>query len=756
MTGGFFFAPDHDYPSFVELRLTVTDSGGLTDVKSRVLDPNTVALTFASVPSGLELAVGPSVDVTPFSRTVIVGSANSVAASSPQLLGGTEFVFSSWSDGGEPSHLVQAPAAPASYTASFVAGCAAGTVSCNDGNACTTDTCDPLTGCLHANNTLPCNDGSACTTGDVCQGGTCGGTTVGCNDGNPCTDDGCNPASGCTHTPNTAACNDGSACTTGDVCQAGTCVGTALGCGDGNPCTDDGCNPASGCTHTPNTAACNDGSACTTGDVCQAGTCTGTAVGCDDGNPCTTDGCTPATGCTHTPNTAPCDDGSSCTTGDACQAGACTGTAVGCDDGNPCTTDGCDPATGCTHTPNAAPCDDGNACTTGDVCQAGACAAGSLLSCDDGNACTEEICDASVGCLYAFTNTPCGDGNTCTTGDVCQGGTCVGGSPGAGCLSCDAVATIPATGGTFAGTTSGAGTLSGSCGDTAASPERVFRWTPAVSGIATISTCGTGTTFDTIAYLRTGCATGAELTCNDDTIGCGVADGTPNASRHGSRLQPAVTAGQTYYIVVDGWAGAQGAFSLTVDPPHVCGNGVREGPEACDGTDDAACPSGQCSASCTCVPPAGGLADLVPAISDLALERECDRRRRRRRRGLRGELLRRRPPPLQREHAEPGHRRPRARRPGLPDAVQRASARAVHEPVVHLQPRRRPQPSALRELRPLRAPRGDARRSWSGTSRATASATPPAARRSSPARTRASAPAAPTSTRTRSAASTST
>ena len=39
--------------------------------------------------------------------------------------------------------------------------------------------------------------------------------------------------------------------------------------------------------------------------------------------------------------------------------------------------------------------------------------------------------------------------------------------------------------------------------------------------------------------------------------------------RHGSRVRPAVTAGTTYFIVVDGHRGAQGQFGLTVTPPSL-------------------------------------------------------------------------------------------------------------------------------------------------------------------------------------------
>jgi hypothetical protein len=65
-------------------------------------------------------------------------------------------------------------------------------------------------------------------------------------------------------------------------------------------------------------------------------------------------------------------------------------------------------------------------------------------------------------------------------------------------------------------------------------------------------------------YVRTGSCGGPELGCNDDTVGCNT--GEPNGY-HGSRLSPTVTAGQTYYIVVDGYNGARGSFSLNVIPP---------------------------------------------------------------------------------------------------------------------------------------------------------------------------------------------
>ena len=121
---GTFSAPDHDYPSHLELRLTVTDSGGLTDVETVELQPRTTSLTFTSSPSGLQLVVGSQGQATPFTRTAIVGSNTSIAAPSPQTLGAQSYGFVSWSDGGAATHNVIAPAAGATYHALFGAATA--------------------------------------------------------------------------------------------------------------------------------------------------------------------------------------------------------------------------------------------------------------------------------------------------------------------------------------------------------------------------------------------------------------------------------------------------------------------------------------------------------------------------------------------------------------------------------------------------------------------------------------------------------
>ena len=231
---------------------------------------------------------------------------------------------------------------------------------CDDHVLCTEDSCDPLVGCVYRPYpaTTSCSDGNACNGLEHCDGaGLCAsGAAPDCDDHNACTTDTCNPATGCVYANNTNSCNDGNACTTGDVAAAapaspalhasattarfatasraatrpqGVLRGSPLTCNDNNACTTDTCNAATGCVFANNTNACNDGNACTRTDVCSGGTCIGgNPVVCGASDQCHTAGvCSPATGtCTNPimPNGTVCDDASLCTTGETCQSGTCT------------------------------------------------------------------------------------------------------------------------------------------------------------------------------------------------------------------------------------------------------------------------------------------------------------------------------------------------------------------------------------------------------------------------------------------------
>ena len=115
---GSFTAPDHEYPAYLELKLTATD-GALSTTVTRRLDPKTVDLTLQSSPPGASIAVGSEAQAAPFTRTVIQGSTVSLIADSPQTIGSKIYDFTSWSDGGARAHTITAPATSATYSATY-------------------------------------------------------------------------------------------------------------------------------------------------------------------------------------------------------------------------------------------------------------------------------------------------------------------------------------------------------------------------------------------------------------------------------------------------------------------------------------------------------------------------------------------------------------------------------------------------------------------------------------------------------------
>lgn len=117
--GGTFSAPDHEYPSHLELKLTATDAGGLSDTKSIDLDPRTVELTMKSTPAGASLALGADSGPAPFGRPVIVGSSNSISAETSFQHGGQTYKWESWAHGGDRQQTVVAPSSDTTYRAVY-------------------------------------------------------------------------------------------------------------------------------------------------------------------------------------------------------------------------------------------------------------------------------------------------------------------------------------------------------------------------------------------------------------------------------------------------------------------------------------------------------------------------------------------------------------------------------------------------------------------------------------------------------------
>ncbi len=345
------------------------------------------------------------------------------------------------------------------------------TMSCVDGLECTTDTCDPLTGCSRVASGVGCWMGGAC----VAHGAK--------NPANAC--EVCNQASPAAWSKanDGLSCDDGKYCTVTDACLAGVCAaGPARDCsGVADACHAGTCDEALD-TCLPiavdDGIACpDDGNACTA-DSCKAGACEHKAVAnglpcTDDGNTCTADYCLTGA-CQHTAlaNGLPCEDGLYCTIGDACAGGACTaGGARDCsassdlcntgtcdeatdackgnplpngtactNDANECTNDVCTGGA-CTHAPvsSGAPCaSDGLGCTL-DLCLDGACGHTVVMGCLLGGACVAagglnpanscEACDPAAPLAWSkrADGQSCEDGQFCTVSDACASGVCLAG-----------------------------------------------------------------------------------------------------------------------------------------------------------------------------------------------------------------------------------------------------------------------------------------------------------------------------------------
>lgn len=116
---GTVVAPDHEFPSHLELRATARDAGGLSATASVRLDPLPVDVTFDTVPAGLMLAFNSESFRAPAQRRAIAGSTGTISAPSPQTLNGVNYAFSGWSDGLPQTHMVRVGTTPVTYRATF-------------------------------------------------------------------------------------------------------------------------------------------------------------------------------------------------------------------------------------------------------------------------------------------------------------------------------------------------------------------------------------------------------------------------------------------------------------------------------------------------------------------------------------------------------------------------------------------------------------------------------------------------------------
>jgi hypothetical protein len=221
---------------------------------------------------------------------------------------------------------------------------------------------------------------------DLCIG-------VSCDDGNPCTVDVCDPATGlCSHPPEPVGvrCGDPTSgiCDSADRCDgAGVCLTNNTP--DGTPCAeiDSDCEIQNTCL----AGACHDNGVKPAGSACgdPAGTQCDAADSCDDSGFCLSN---------LSPDGSACGDaGSECVNADGCVAGIChdngfvaAGAVCGdsssgqCDDA-----DSCDGTGSCTanHAASGTACSDAEACTNADACDGSGLCAGVR----------DELCFACIG-----------------------------------------------------------------------------------------------------------------------------------------------------------------------------------------------------------------------------------------------------------------------------------------------------------------------------------------------------------------------
>jgi hypothetical protein len=229
--------------------------------------------------------------------------------------------------------------------------------------------CDPVDGCVVGRPCAldaECDDGVFCNGAEVCDPvrGCTFGPTTSCDDGLACTMDSCDDAmDACVHVSDDLACADGLMCNGAERCDpaaaghdaAGCVAGPAMACDDGIACTIDRCDETmGGCVGEADDGRCADAIFCDGLEVCDParGCVDGTPPACDDGVACTTGRCDAATDrCAQTPSDAACGDGLVCNGSERCDTtlGCVPGTRRDCSDGIACTSDACVEPGMCTH-----------------------------------------------------------------------------------------------------------------------------------------------------------------------------------------------------------------------------------------------------------------------------------------------------------------------------------------------------------------------------------------------------------------------
>lgn len=104
---------------FYRVRLTVRDSSGLSTTVTRDLQPITAKITLRSNIGGSQVFLDGQPKNTPTSTIGIAGVKRLLTAPPTQLIGGVNYVFDGWSDGGDREHEISTPAGDTNYVARY-------------------------------------------------------------------------------------------------------------------------------------------------------------------------------------------------------------------------------------------------------------------------------------------------------------------------------------------------------------------------------------------------------------------------------------------------------------------------------------------------------------------------------------------------------------------------------------------------------------------------------------------------------------
>lgn len=328
---------------------------------------------------------------------------------------------------------------------------------CNDELSCTLDSCDTENNvCVFETDNSVCSDGNACNGAELCDpdnqnadaNGCVDAEPLNCNDGYACTTDSCNTELGCINTPNNAYCSDNAFCTGEETCNPsdenadndGCVAGTLVNCDDGLSCSTNYCDEVNDtCAAILDNDVCNDNLFCNGNETCNPedlnhdsnGCVTGSSPCTSDGIGCTVDDCDEENNlCTHEPDNNACDNDKFCDGTEICSTtlGCISGTPVNCNDEIDCTADSCDETIdSCVNSPNHSLCQNDIFCDGEEVCDTLlGCVDGSPETCDDGIDCTVDSCNPLFDICYNIaTNSLCDNGLFCDGEEICvQGSGC--------------------------------------------------------------------------------------------------------------------------------------------------------------------------------------------------------------------------------------------------------------------------------------------------------------------------------------------